>query len=539
MFKRKITALLALAFLIINSVGVWQSAGAQGQELLQNPSFETHYTAGNGQIVPTGWTLVASVPVGSSGHTWPGESRTGASWKINNNKAVFTAVGYQFVPGIRAGTRLRFSAWGNVYTCDRDDSCIDGSKGYRISMQESQSRTRIGVDPKGGTDYNAATVQWTPYISPFDHFEQMTIDFTSANDNGVTVFLFATQTTGMFLNHVYWDDASLQAISGSAPAASSSGGGVAVAAPTQAPLVAPAVRTQPPQADGSIVHTVQAGDTLSSIAVAYKVTVQQIRELNNLSPDFRFLQIGQKLIIKPADQPAGSGAASAETQSADSSGGTPAFGALITPSPTAVLPIQNTFSPNAAAITEQPGVATTQPTPVALQPTATIPTVAPISKEGSLCITAFDDANINRWKDADEKLLAGMQLKLTQGSQASQTATTGADNPSCFNNLTAGNYTIAAVPPADYGLTTAGQFEIEIKPGVPLALSFGAAKGYQPTPVGSLIKNELPPPSLSAQPGKTGGMLDVVFNNMGLIVIGVAGLIVVAGIGLALVMRRR
>ncbi len=533
MFKQKIAALLALAFLIANSLGAWQTAGAQGQELLQNPSFETYYTAGNGAIVPTGWVLVSSVPVGSDGHKWPGESRTGNSWNIRTSGSVFTAVGYQFVAGVRSGTRLRFSAWGNVYTCDRTDSCIDGSKGYRISMQESQARTRIGVDPKGGTDYNAATVQWTPYISPFDHFEQMSIDFTSQNDNGVTVFLFTTQSVGMFLNHVYWDDASLQAISGDTPPAGS-GGGVAVAAPTQAPLIAPAVRTQAPQADGSIVHTVQAGDTLSSIAVAYKVTVQQIRDLNNLSPDFRFLQIGQKLIIKPADKPAG-----AATNAADNATTAPAFGALITPSPTVSLPIQNTFSPNAGAITPPPDAATTQPTPVAIQPTVAVPTVVPISKDGSLCVTAFDDANVNRWRDADEKLLAGIQLKLTQGSQQGQTMITAADAPSCFNGLPAGNYTIVAVPPLDYGLTTAGQLEIEIKPGVPLALSFGAAKGYQPMPANALIKNELPPPSLSSQPGKTGGVLDAVFNNIGLIVIGVAGLILVTGIGLALVIRRR
>src|SRR5207245_2962000 len=100
--------------------------------------------------------------------------------------------------------------------------------------------------------------------------QQMTMDFDSQNDNGVTVFVYASQSVGMLLNHVYWDDASLQLLT--------PGSGL----PTEGPVYAPMVKPQGSQPDGSIIHVVQPGDTLSSIAFAYKVTVQQIRDLNHI-----------------------------------------------------------------------------------------------------------------------------------------------------------------------------------------------------------------------------------------------------------------
>src|SRR5262249_10139597 len=152
--------------------------------------------------VPVGWKLSASAPVSTDGHQWPGESRTGSSWNVHATKTVFTMIGSQFVPGVREGSKLRFTAWANLFTCDRNTSCIEDGRNYRVSDTSSGARTRIGVDPKGGTDPNAPSVLWSDYIAPFDVFQQMTVDFESQNDNGVTVFLYATQSVGMLLNNV-------------------------------------------------------------------------------------------------------------------------------------------------------------------------------------------------------------------------------------------------------------------------------------------------------------------------------------------------
>ena len=44
-------------------------------------------------------------------------------------------------------------------------------------------------------------------------------------------------------------------------------------------------------------HKVQAGDTLYNISRRYGVTVNALRRLNNLGPEEKTLQIGQKLLI--------------------------------------------------------------------------------------------------------------------------------------------------------------------------------------------------------------------------------------------------
>ena len=64
-----------------------------------------------------------------------------------------------------------------------------------------------------------------------------------------------------------------------------------------------------PQADGSIVHTVLYGQSLISIADAYGVTVEQLRELNGMAADDNTIWTDQELVIAPAGSTAQSAAA--------------------------------------------------------------------------------------------------------------------------------------------------------------------------------------------------------------------------------------
>ena len=77
-----------------------------------------------------------------------------------------------------------------------------------------------------------------------------------------------------------------------------------VSIPTKSttPQVAPVV-VAAPQADGSIVHVVQANQALWSIAIAYGTTIEQLRQLNNFQSTNAIIPIGYQLLIRPAFTP--------------------------------------------------------------------------------------------------------------------------------------------------------------------------------------------------------------------------------------------
>ena len=55
-----------------------------------------------------------------------------------------------------------------------------------------------------------------------------------------------------------------------------------------------------PQDDGKVVHIVQAGQALSSIAFAYGVKIADLRALNNIAANNNTVYVGQKLLIRAA-----------------------------------------------------------------------------------------------------------------------------------------------------------------------------------------------------------------------------------------------
>ena len=73
-----------------------------------------------------------------------------------------------------------------------------------------------------------------------------------------------------------------------------------VAAPTPFTYYARPVQPQPARADGSIVHVVQAGDTVNAIALAYRLEPSVIVERNQLAGGGRWIYPGQELTIRDA-----------------------------------------------------------------------------------------------------------------------------------------------------------------------------------------------------------------------------------------------
>jgi LysM repeat protein len=58
-----------------------------------------------------------------------------------------------------------------------------------------------------------------------------------------------------------------------------------------------------PKADGSIYHVVQANQALWSIAIAYGITIDQLRQLNNFAANFTNIQVGESILIRAAYTP--------------------------------------------------------------------------------------------------------------------------------------------------------------------------------------------------------------------------------------------
>jgi LysM repeat protein len=52
-----------------------------------------------------------------------------------------------------------------------------------------------------------------------------------------------------------------------------------------------------PQADGRLIHTVEYGQSLWSIAIAYNTTIKEINRLNGLAEDNQMVYAGQELLI--------------------------------------------------------------------------------------------------------------------------------------------------------------------------------------------------------------------------------------------------
>lgn len=304
--RLRFTWLVLAALLVVAAwpVGGLRVAHAQGN-LLQSPGFEGAYP-GSGAIsggVPAGWQVWGNFQE-SNHENLPTLVRSGAySWRLRSYGAspiIPTGGGYQTVSA-QAGATYRFSIHALVWTCnDAENQCRTGEGIH--SDETSGAWVRIGIDPSGGTNPNSGAIQWSVGISPFvsgvgnswTQFQPISVE-ARASAGQITVFTQFAAGTGMRFNDVFFDDATLVAVS--APAdGGSSGGNPAPAPPTAAPVV-PNAQARP---DGSQVHTVQAGQTLSSIALAYGTTVTALRQMNGMGPNDSLIFPGQALIVRAA-----------------------------------------------------------------------------------------------------------------------------------------------------------------------------------------------------------------------------------------------
>ncbi|NDJ52267.1 MAG: LysM peptidoglycan-binding domain-containing protein [Chloroflexi bacterium] len=191
----------------------------------------------------------------------------------------------------------------------------------------------------------------------------------------------------------------------------------------------------PPNADGSVVHTVNPGETLIGIAVAYNVDLDALYSLNNLSSDV--LQVGQQLTIVPA------GGESGGSDSGDDDGdaGTDDSGEEAPP--------EEESSGEGGGGGDSGDDPDAQPTEVAEAP---VETEEESSEAGTgvVCVAAFRDVNGNGTREtAQEPYLPDILFRITQGTETfGEYQTDGISEPHCFGELPIGS---------GYSVTWAGQ----------------------------------------------------------------------------------
>lgn len=555
--------------LILTMLLVFLAPAAAQENLLQNPGFEGNYVPfgrGDFTFAPSwsGWftnSPKTEVWMNENPIAYPHTASTkrsgDRSQNIGRGDATFTSATYQVVPNVPEGTTLRFTVW--VFQ-------------ERKGAQGAQTRVGIGA---GAQNNPLGAITWSDWMRSLDSWQQVTVEAT-VPAGPVTVFIYSTQTAPAAANQVYYDDASLVVTGSGTPDAPTAGGTPGTPAvpapPTSTPFVsAPFVSAQGEQEDGSIRHTVQSGDTLAAIAVAYGVPVSRIRELNGVEGSI--LQVGQELLIREAPTPAPATEAPTEepAEDSDASGeGTdsetsvepaaPTDAPVIAQVPTSTEapaeveptdePVEEPTDGPAVEPTEEPAdepTATLDVSPTPSEPPST-PTPAPpapvtpgadgdpVTTEGSICVLMFEDNDQNRIRSGEEAALADGQIILRDesGAEVDQLTTAASADPTCFEGLTPGNYRAEATAPAGFGLTTPAVLAINLPVGARFNLSFGAAEGLAvavaPTPDGD---------SLVVDPVTTEPEAPVDLSSFaGLIVIGLAGLVLVGGAVVALIARR-
>jgi hypothetical protein len=149
---------------------------------------------------------------------------------------------------------------------------------------------------------------------------------------------------------------------------------------------------------------------------------------------------------------------------------------------------------------------------------------APAAQQGTgqICVLAFDDQDGNGKREPDEPLLAGMSFTLADDAGVVKRSykTDGVSEPYCFGSLAAGAYTVQARGAGSREVTTPGQWAISLSNLAEFKAEYGVRQ------VGS---GAVKPPAGDAQPAATSGGS---MSTLGRIVLGVLGLVVLAGAGL-------
>jgi len=437
--------------------------------------------------------------------------------------ATHTAGVYQQVSGITPGSTMVFTAWGSIYGKDPDPN--KRLTGYM----------KIGIDPTGGTNVFAASVVWSGTASPIfmndesGRWSQFSVQAVAQNST-VTVFTYSTQDWPMdTANTSQWDDAVLL-VTGVAEATGTPPPPPPTSAPAPAGPPPPPAATATPSPDGSIIHTVQSGDTLWAIAIQYaggstspEQMLEQIKQLNN-NP--QLIYSGQQLVIAvpqggvPVAAPAAPETAAVVTTTQES---------------------EQAAAVAAASLVEAPAGAAAE---------------AAAATSSTLCVSAYHDRNTDGMRDATtEELLSDASFLLSsEGGVVGSYVSDGVNEPYCFNQLAPGTYMVQLTKPGGYNTTTPEYWAVPLPAGATANVEFGhqrdpnapasaqsaAASGTKSSSLEEMLASAADKAEENQAKDESGSKN--LLSSLGEIAIGVSGIFVLllaGAVGVAFVASRR
>ena len=561
--KYKHLVLLMLVGAIVTLVSL-PRADVNAQEIVSenlfaNPGFEAGYYNQNNipQIaVPNGWTMHWLDNVAFEGTeglpayrpetvVWfiqdapekerPLFFRDGSyTLKVFKGWAPMYAALSQDVSGLEVGRNYRIVA--PIFV----DIVGEYKKGNKIEPFRDSGFVRFGVSGIGAPWRDASQINYSPTWSqanvyPFYLTMQTYIwDFTATAES-MTVWIEMGSSYPFPNNGFFMDGVGLFALDSTgsvAPSSSgSSGGGApAVAGPTLTPFPTPT-----PRADGAVVHVVNGGDSMWTIAIQYAPTLGVTAEealpiIQDRNNNPAFISPGQELIIVPPGEVVA--APVAEEAPAEEA----AEGEEVVAEETAVPEQEAPAEEEAAEETtevaeaqpEETGGSTDAPAPVA-------------SASNSICVAVFNDADSNGAQDvSSESLQSDAAITLFRaGATVSTYVTDGISEPYCFQDLDPDTYQVQVYAPAGFAPTTADNWAVSVTDGTALSVAFGVKEAAEVAAVSAeTVSTETDATDTASAPAEEAPAEGGFFSSIGGIVLVIAGILVLLA-GAGVVMLRR
>jgi LysM repeat protein len=118
---------------------------------------------------------------------------------------------------------VSFSIYAQGWSSQQNDPLNSSLGGTDMQM-------KIGIDPAGGTDPNSPNIVWSQPRNVLDSWYQFVL-YAHAQNTTITVFTYAAPFDSRRNNEVYWDDASLNVLSGELAATAQASYPTATSAP--------------------------------------------------------------------------------------------------------------------------------------------------------------------------------------------------------------------------------------------------------------------------------------------------------------------